>query len=188
MTEPLTFAQRIMLILLRTAIGWHFLYEGLYKLLLPAWTREGQPLSAWSAAGYLRGAEGPASGFFQRLAEPPIINWIDVLIPSGLVAIGVSLILGFFTTVGCWAAALFLALVYLAAVPTSGLPQPGSEGAYLLVSKTLIELIAVLVLIAFQTGRIAGLDLIVVRWRRPRRKTASPSAVDARAARVADKT
>jgi thiosulfate dehydrogenase [quinone] large subunit len=183
----LTFAQRTALILLRMAIGWHFLYEGVYKLMLPAWSRQGQPLSSWSAAGYLRGAQGPASDFFQRLAQPPLINWIDLLIPAGLAAIGVSLMLGFFTTIGCWAAALFLALVYMAAVPTAGAPQPGSEGTYLLVSKTLIELLAVLVLIVFRTGRIAGLDLVVGRWRRPRQETTSAAQVDAGAARVADR-
>ena len=36
--------QQVGLVLLRTLIGWHFLYEGYFKLLHPAWTRVGTPL------------------------------------------------------------------------------------------------------------------------------------------------
>jgi hypothetical protein len=42
----------IILTILRVAIGWHFLYEGLTKLFNPAWT----------AAGYLESATGPLAG------------------------------------------------------------------------------------------------------------------------------
>ena len=45
-----------------------------------------------------------------------------------------------------------LTLFYLSAIPTTGAPQPGAEGAYLIVSKNLIELAAVLVVFAFRTG------------------------------------
>ena len=41
-------------------------------------------------------------------------------------------------------------------------PQPHAEGSYLFVNKTLIEGVAVLVLLSFDTGRIAGLDRL---WR-----------------------
>ena len=41
------------------------------------------------------------------------------------------------------------------------LPEARAEGAYLIVNKNLIEAAAVLVLLAFRTGRIAGLDLLV---------------------------
>jgi hypothetical protein len=60
---------------------------------------------------------------------------------------------------------LLLSLFYLLYVPTLGVPQPNAEGTYLIVNKTLIEAIAVIVLLAFDTGRIAGLDLL---WRRKR--------------------
>ncbi|HEY8535154.1 MAG TPA: hypothetical protein VIL25_01860, partial [Vicinamibacterales bacterium] len=39
--------------------------------------------------------------------------------------------------------------------------QPSTEGAYLIVSKTLIEWAAVLVLLVCRTGEIAGLDLLL---------------------------
>ena len=59
---------------------------------------------------------------------------------------------------GCIGGLLLLTLFYFTAIPTTGLPQAGAEGTYLLVNKTLIEGLAVLALFAFDTGRIAGLD------------------------------
>ena len=58
---------------------------------------------------------------------------------------------------------VLLALFYLASIPTAGVHRPGAEGAYLLVSKDLIEGAAVLVLLSFPTERIAGLDLLLRR-------------------------
>ena len=37
--------QETALIVLRTLVGWHFLYEGLAKTLWPAWSRDGAPLA-----------------------------------------------------------------------------------------------------------------------------------------------
>lgn len=155
----------IALVALRTLIGWHFLYEGYYKLVLPAWSTAGAPLPAWSAGGYLRGATGPLAPAFQALAASTLAGWIDMAIPIALVLVGLSLVLGFFTTRGCQGAALLLTLFYLAAIPLDGAPRPGAEGTYLIVSKTLIELAAVIVLLTARTGSIAGLDLL---WPRPR--------------------
>ena len=158
--------QRAGLVLLRTLVGWHFLYEGYYKLVLPGWSRAGRPLAAWSASAYLDAASGPLAGTFHALAHSRVLPWIDVLVPLGLLLVGLSLLLGLLTQVGGWAAVVLLSLFYLAAMPTSGLPQPGGEGAYLLVNKNLIELAAVLVVLSFRTGRIAGLDLLLPPRRR----------------------
>jgi thiosulfate dehydrogenase [quinone] large subunit len=154
---------RISLVLMRMLIGWHFLYEGLYKLLLPGWSRTGHPVPGWTAAGYLTQAGGPLAPLLHRLAQPPAIAWIDIVVPVCLALVGLSLILGLFTQAGCWGALGLLVIFYLSAIPTSGLPQPGAEGAYLLVNKNLIEASAVLVLLACRTGRIAGLDLLRTR-------------------------
>jgi len=163
--------QKFALIVLRTLIGWHFLYEGYYKLMLPGWSRAGEPLKAWSAASYLKASSGPLAGLFQWMAESRWISAIDWVVPVGLVIVGLSLMLGLLTQIGGYGALGFLTLFYLSAIPTSGMPQPGAEGAYLLVSKNLIEWAAVLVVIAFRTGEIAGLDLL---W--SKRKAATPPA------------
>jgi thiosulfate dehydrogenase [quinone] large subunit len=55
-----------------------------------------------------------------------------------------------------------LTLFYLSAIPL-GLPEPRTEGSYLIINKNLIELASVAVLFTFRTGRIAGLDAQWVR-------------------------
>ena len=67
------------------------------------------------------------------------------------------------TRLGCCGAIALLSLFYLSAIPMTGAPVPGQEGTYLLVSKNLFELAAVVVLLAFGTGRLAGLDLLFLR-------------------------
>jgi thiosulfate dehydrogenase [quinone] large subunit len=159
------------LVLLRTIIGWHFLYEGCYKLMVPGWSRAGEPLRAWSAAGYLRSSSGPLADTFRAMAETAAVGWIDVLVPVGLVLVGLSLMLGLFTQAGGFGALAFLSVFYAASIPTSGAPTPGAEGTYLLVNKTLVEWAAALVVLMARTGEIAGLDLI----RRRRRFRRSPA-------------
>jgi thiosulfate dehydrogenase (quinone) large subunit len=153
-------AQQVWLVVLRTLIGWHFLYEGYVKLLRPAWGPDGAPLPAWSSAGYLRGATGPLASVLHTLADSSWIGTIDTAVAVALVSVGLSLLLGLFTRLGCIGAMLLLTLFYVSAIPTSGVQEPRLEGAYLFVNKTLIELAAVAVVLAFHTGPIAGLD----RW------------------------
>ena len=52
--EKLTRMQMIALALLRVCIGWHFLYEGIAKLMK----------ANWSASSFLLQARGPLSGLF----------------------------------------------------------------------------------------------------------------------------
>jgi thiosulfate dehydrogenase (quinone) large subunit len=156
----MTGVQQTLLVVLRTLIGWHFLYEGYVKALQPAWGPDGAPIAPWSAAGYLRGAGGPFAPMFHALGSSSWIGTIDTTVAVALVAIGLSLILGLFTQAGCWGAIGLLTLFYLSAIPTSGVAEARNEGTYLLVNKNLIELVAVAVVLVFRTGRLAGLD----RW------------------------
>ena len=156
-------AQSVALIVLRTLIGWHFLYEAYFKIVSPAWSRNGGPLTPWTSAGYLQGASGPLGGIFHRLVNAGCTAWLDRGVKIVLLVIGLSLILGLFTRVGLWLALAMLTLFYLLYVPTLGIPQPNNEGTYLIVNKTLIEAAAVAVLLMFDTGRIAGLDLFLKR-------------------------
>jgi thiosulfate dehydrogenase [quinone] large subunit len=156
-----TKGQGAALILLRLLVGWHFLYEGLVKAILPAWSRAGQPIASWSAWGYIHSGSGPVAAFLEKMvAVPGAGPWIDRLVIAALILVGLSLLLGLFTQAGCWGALLLLALFYLVAIPTQGVAVPGAEGSYLLVNKNLVEAAAVLVLLVFRTGRIAGLDLL----------------------------
>jgi thiosulfate dehydrogenase (quinone) large subunit len=181
--DQLSVAQRTSLVVLRTLIGWHFLYEAYYKIALPGWSNTGTPLGRWTSAGYLRAASGPIGRLFQRLIENGWIGWIDNAVKIGLLLIGLSLILGLYTRLGATAAFLLLILFYVVAIPLAGIQQPGSEGAYLVVNKTLIEAAAVSVLLFFNTGQIAGLDLLL---RRRRSREAAPAADSAMASAVGE--
>lgn len=169
----LSTTQQVALVVLRTLVGWHFLYEGLYKLVWPAWSRAGAPLAHWSSAGYLRGASGPLAGAFHALASSPLLPYVDKAMPVALVVVGLLLMLGLFTRLACLGALALLALFYVSAIPTAGVPQPGAEGAYLLVNKNLIEAAAVFVVLTFRSERVAGLDLL---RERPSRAAARPEA------------
>ena len=160
---PLSNTQQVILITLRTLIGWHFLYEGYYKLALPGWSADGTRLSDWTSAGYLKAAFGPLAWLFQRTVDAGWTSMLDWSVKISLTLIGLSLMLGLFTRLGCWGALLLLSLFYLLMVPLTGMQQSGSEGAYLIVNKTLIEAAAVAVLLLFNTGAIAGLDLLFAR-------------------------
>ncbi len=165
--------QQISLVTLRTCIGWHFLYEGYFKLILPAWASNGTYLGKWSSASYLNGATDPVGYSLHTLFNTGWGPAIDVTVIAALWGIGLSLMLGLFTQRGCEAALVMLTLFYVTAVPLDGVPHSGMEGNYMIVNKTLIEWVAVAVLRSFQTGRIAGLDLLYFEWRKKRELSAT---------------
>ena len=158
--------QQATLVILRTLVGWHFMYEGYTKLPIQAWSLSGAPLPPWSSAAYLKAATGPLAPFFHWLGNASWIGSLDVAIAIALTAAGVSLMLGLCTQAGCGCALALLATFYLAAFPT-GSPDPRAEGTYLLINKNLVEAAAVAVLFAFRTGSIAGLDRLRIRSRPP---------------------
>lgn len=143
----------VLLTLLRVLIGWHFLYEGLVKL----------SAGTWSAGSYLAGSRGLLAGFYQWLASgPALLRATDLMNMWGLTLIGAALLLGLFTRTACVAGALLLAFYYLAYPPFAGLDFGApSEGHYLLVNKTLVEMAALLALAAVRPGMQFGMDRIV---------------------------
>jgi len=151
--------QTIALVTLRIVIGWHFLYEGLAKLTNPYWT----------SAGYLAESQGWFSGlFFDMATNPKILTAVDYLNIWGLILIGVGLLLGAFTRFATIAGIVLLALYYLAAPPMIGFTYPmPTEGSYLIVNKVLIELVALVVLLAFPTGQVVGIDRLIAGKRQP---------------------
>jgi uncharacterized membrane protein YphA (DoxX/SURF4 family) len=61
-----------LLVLLRIAIGWQFLYEGLWKL------QSRQTARPWTSAGYLRNSQGPFRSLFLALSgDPNELNWLN---------------------------------------------------------------------------------------------------------------
>jgi thiosulfate dehydrogenase [quinone] large subunit len=182
-TPPPSRLQQTTLILLRTLVGWQFAWEGFVKLWWPSWSRGGWPLPRWSAASYLQGASGPLADFFRGLADSTWMPVFDVVIATVLLLTGLALMLGLFTQIGAFSALVLLALFYMLYIPTYGVIVPGAEGNYLYVNKNLVEAAAVLVLLVFRTGRIAGLDLLLARRRlRKAREAVEPAEATPEAA------
>ena len=145
------------LVVLRMLVAWHFLYEGIAKILNPYWT----------SAGYLQASQGPFADWFIGLATNPArLGLIDILNKWGLVLIGFALLLGCMTRLAAFFGAFLLLLYYLANPPLLGLESVvPAEGSYLFVNKVLIEMVVMLVLLAFPTSHLIGLDRLKI-WER----------------------
>ena len=143
------------LVILRIAIGWHFLYEGISKILNPN----------WSSASYLMDSQGfLASTFYSLTRNPEVLKTVDFLNEWGLLIIGLGLILGGLTKVACYAGMLLLVFYYLSHPPFIGLKfAMPSEGEYLFINKIFIEFCALGVLSTFQTGKYIGLDRLIFK-------------------------
>lgn len=138
------------LTLLRVAIGWHFLFEGLSKLFTPAWT----------SADYLLLSNWIFAGFFHWIANHAgVLSAVDFMVTWGLIFIGLALFLGLFDRLAAIAGMLLIAMFWLANPPLTaldfGVPH---EGNYLIVDKNLVEFFALLVLCLFPTGKYLGLE------------------------------
>ena len=82
-----------------------------------------------------------------------------------LTAVGLCLILGFFTPLAAaLGGATYLLSFYLSMPPWPGLPEGITEGHYRYVNKNLIELIALLALAATPNGLWIGLDAFLFGW------------------------
>lgn len=135
------------LIVLRILIGWHFLYEGVIKAYNPSWSSRGYLLSA-----------SILKPFFTWLASDSLVSAIDYLNIFGLIAVGLSLLVGIKVKWGCIGGMLLLLFYYLAHPPFPGLPQGPSEGSYWIVNKNLIEMAALFVIYQFPLTSVFGLQ------------------------------
>jgi len=148
-------AQLALLVILRIFIGWHFLYEGLVKVLNPN----------WSATPYLLDSQGLFSKFFINMAaNPGLMKFVDFLNEWALVAIGFALLVGCFARLASLGGILLLLLYTMSHPSFIGAQYMMSfEGSYFLIDKNLVELAALAVLFVFPTARIIGIDLLLVK-------------------------
>ena len=97
-------------------------------------------------------------------SQAELLKVIDFLNIWGLILIGLSLILGLFTKVGLWSGVALLGMYFLSHPPFIGVEYGlPSEGSYLLVNKTLIEMVAMIVLVYFPTGKYIGIDRLICK-------------------------
>jgi len=138
---------------LRVVVGWHFLYEGLTKLMS----------ASWSAAGYMKVSRGPFAALFRWIAShPQLLDQANLITMYGLTLVGVLLITGLFTRLAAIGGIAFVLLFYLCNPPFIGyFYSIPSEGSYLIVNKNLVEICALAVVLLTRSGLYAGLDRIL---------------------------
>lgn len=144
--------EMIALVILRVVIGWHFLYEGIAKLMK----------GNWSAAGFLSESKWIFAPIFKWMAaNPTILKIVDQMNIWGLILIGLGLILGCFTRIAAAAGMLIVLLYYFCNPPFVGLYYAiPSEGNYLIVNKNLVEIAALFLIAVTTSGKAFGLDHI----------------------------
>jgi len=152
--------------IIRAAIGWHFLYEGLIKLFA----------DEWSAAPYLTNTYGFLSGFYHWLAASPArLAVVDFLNIWGLILIGLALFIGLFARWASIVGALLLTLYYFA-YPPFGISLLGGDGTTYIINALLIEA-AVLVFFFCYKEKGYGLDEALQLLKRKKQAPPKPIIV-----------
>jgi len=152
------------LTIIRAAIGWHFLYEGLSKLFM----------EDWSAQSYLANATGFLSGFYHWMASSEgLVQVIDVLNVYGLILIGLALFLGVFVRIASGAGILLLLLYYFAYPPFGTFLFGSPEGHFYIVNRNLIEAF-VLCWFVLSTKSGYGISLMFEKLRGSEKEATGP--------------
>jgi uncharacterized membrane protein YphA (DoxX/SURF4 family) len=138
---------------LRILVGWHFLYEGITKLVN----------ASWSAGPFLLESTWWFSGIFKTMAtHHALLSLVDLLNIWGLLFIGLGLFFGLFTRIAAWSGAALLLLYYIARPPFVGLMDGiPSEGSYIWVNKNLIEMFLLILLARIPVQWMLGFDQLI---------------------------
>jgi thiosulfate dehydrogenase [quinone] large subunit len=144
------------LVLLRVLIGWHFLYEGVAKMMK----------GSWSAIGFLSQSKWILAPMFKWIAaNPTVLNIVNLMNIYGLIAIGLGLIMGCFTRIASYSGVLLILLYFFCNPPFVGLFYSiPMEGSYMMVNKNLVEAAALLVIAVTGSGKYLGLDHLISKW------------------------
>ncbi len=145
-------ASRWGITLLRMAIGWHFLYEGLSKWASPD----------WSAASYLTHAQGPFAGFYHWLgSSESLLGLVDAANVYGLIAIGLALFFGVCIRAASAFGIVLLTLYYFAYPPFGATAMNTTEGSLFIVNRIFLEAVALLVVLLVKER---GFGLYAIRF------------------------
>ncbi|MBC8004211.1 MAG: DoxX family membrane protein, partial [Verrucomicrobia bacterium] len=118
-TTDQKFYRRLFITILRVAIGWHFLFEGITKIVQGNWT----------ASAFLLNTSGFLSGFYHWIASSPaLLRATDMLNMYGLLLIGLALFIGLFSRYAALAGAFLLTLYYFAYPPFGNPMMNASDG------------------------------------------------------------
>lgn len=132
---------RIALLILRLSMGWLMFYAGITKVLNPA----------WSAVGYLTNAKTFA-GFYQWIAQPAFLSFINFVNEWGLTLLGLSLVLGLFVRLSSVLGAALMLLYYF---PVLEFPYVAHS---FLVDEHIVYALVLIFFAAGRAGRVWGLE------------------------------
>ena len=155
-----------LLVFVRMAIGWHFLYEGVTKIIA----------GNWSSAAYLAGSKWIFAPLFHWMSgSAGIVSIVDFLNIWGLTFVGLGLILGLFTRWASAGGAIMLLFYFIAYPPIPGyMISVPVEGSYLWVNKTFIELLVLVVFVFLSSDYLYGLDRLYIKWKEERARIPVP--------------
>lgn len=145
--------QKSILVILRILIGWHLLYEGIYKFAHPE----------WSSIAFLAQSKWIFSGIAAWItSHAGMLHMVDLLNTWGLTAIGLGLVLGLFTRPAAITGTILLMLYYLFNPPFIGMgAMVPMEGNYLIVNKNLIEAVTLVLIAVSPAAKRYGLDMLI---------------------------
>jgi uncharacterized membrane protein YphA (DoxX/SURF4 family) len=144
---------RIPLTVLRVLLGWHLLYEGIWKLATPG----------WSSTTYLMESKWIFSGLFHKIiASPAALAITDFMNIWGLILIGLGLFLGLFTRVASASGALILLLYYIANPPFAPSSMPG-QGHFFILNINIIEAGVLLIFVFLKKNYLWSIDRLLRR-------------------------
>lgn len=151
--SSMTGLQLSVMVILRMAIGWLLLYEGIGRAMN----------SNWSLTSYLSGSRGFLSGYFISLTTHSNLMYaFDIINEWGLILIGMGLIFGLFSQFFSLAGLVFVLIGYLSHPPFFGLNYTSIvQGSYLIVNELFILSLLFLLFVLFPTSHIIGLDRLI---------------------------
>jgi uncharacterized membrane protein YphA (DoxX/SURF4 family) len=162
---------KLFITILRVAIGWHFIYEGLSKILQGNWT----------ASSFLLNTSGFFSGFYHWIASSSsILRVTDLLNMYGLFFIGLALFIGLFCRFASLSGALLLTMYYFAYPPFGNPLMNASEGHLFIVDKLFIEAAALMFLFFYQEKGYCIDILIEIFRNRKRTPVPEPEGISSR--------
>ncbi len=132
---------KLSIILLRAAVGWFFLYQGIITILD----------SNWTLLPYIKNP-GTFSNFYLSLASSPLLPYLNYTVKGLFVLVGLFLIIGLFVRIVGIIGILLQIFFYFPL-----LHFPYVESIYYIVDTHIIIIMAILFLFAIRAGEYFGL-------------------------------
>jgi thiosulfate dehydrogenase [quinone] large subunit len=147
MTAVVNKPTKLFLILLRVAVGWFFLYQGITAILDPQ----------WSVLPFISNAH-TFPDFYMSMSDSITASYISYLIKGLYVLIGACIVSGLFVRVGAFLGALIMLFFYF---PLLQFPYVRyADVTYYIVDYHLMMAILLIYLFAARAGEVFGLGTL----------------------------